>query len=154
MAPVPGAAFEIKTLDGGTFSSNDLKDKWGVICIFSIWNPSCVREAPELRRIQDAMKDLPVKVMPICLHDNVPEEDIRDFLKRQNIDYPIGIVKLEDLPGPFRSIDMLPSFFIVDPSFTVVNRHNGFTPVDTIQNEILARIQQAKRDAEAAKAGK
>lgn len=153
MAPVPCAEFEIKTLDGGELRSDELKNKWGIICIFTIWDPNCVREVPELKKMEQALKGLPVKIMAICIQDT-PEADIQAFVKDQDIDCPIGLVKLEDIPGPFRGIDMLPTLFIVDPTFTVINRHNGFTPVEKIQYEILARIQQAKRDAEASKASK
>lgn len=143
ISPTPGPTFEMKTMEGKVLKSEDLKGKWTVVCIFTTWNPNSIRQAAELNDLNLSLKDQPSQLIGICLADT-PEQDIREFITRNNLSFPIALASLDELPGPFRGIDVLPTTFLANPEFTLVNRYNGFVSGPSIREEIQTRIDIAE----------
>lgn len=90
--PLP--ALSLPDLDGRPL---DLRQHFGgrplLINVWASWCAPCVEEMPELARFATAQGDTGVQVLGLAL--DTPE-DVRRFLLRVPVDYPIVI----DTPGP------------------------------------------------------
>lgn len=50
-------AFNLETIEGATFSSDDLKGKATVLVVWATWCGDCIREIPELNELAKKYKD-------------------------------------------------------------------------------------------------
>ena len=61
----PTPAFEVITLDGGTFSQQDLHGKVSVVTFWATWCPACVSELGDLEELQHEYPGAEVQFLAI-----------------------------------------------------------------------------------------
>jgi cytochrome c biogenesis protein CcmG/thiol:disulfide interchange protein DsbE len=81
-------AFTLKTLDGKTISTSQLKNKTYVVNFFNSWCIPCQQEAPALKAFYNEHKnDADFAMVGIITDDDAAT--MRDYVRRQNIDWPV-----------------------------------------------------------------
>ena len=149
--PKPAPEFSIQAIDGQTIDRNSLKGKIVLLNLWAIWSPGCAREIPELIQLLNSLpknQREKIAVIGICLESN-NLGDIKLFAEQLGIDYPLSVQE-NTFADQFGSIDAIPSTFIIDPDWNLVNRYTGKMQQNDLRYELeymLAEIK-AKEKAE------
>ena len=150
--PIKAPEFELKTIHGQEFSSQEVKGKMVVINFCTTWSPACSREVLELRALQEkwAKKKKPYQVIGVSIDEN-GKKDALPVFGEMNLNYPI-LVGSYEFAEKFGGIDVVPSTFIIEPDWTVVNRYTGQTDSEILEVEMKQRYKDfQKRQKELAK---
>lgn len=102
----------VETLDGKTFSLTDQRDKWVVVNYWATWCGPCLKEMPELDELDIARDD--VVVLGLAFEDTTPE-DLRNFLSKRPVSYPIAAVDVYAPPAAFTVPKGLPTTHLIAP---------------------------------------
>lgn len=129
-------ALKIATLDGTQYDLAAHRGKWVVVNFWATWCKPCVKEMPELSAL-DAMRDH-VEVLGLAYDDSEPQ-DIRAFLDKRPVVYPIAIVDTFDPPQAFATPRGLPTTYLIGPDGRMVRKFMG--PITAA--EIEAAIAEA-----------
>jgi peroxiredoxin len=85
--------FEIELLDGEKFKlSDNIGKKVIILNFFATWCGPCKDELPELNKFYETHKDESFILLGINADDE-REDTVKDFIKENNIEFPIGIDK-------------------------------------------------------------
>ncbi|MEO7992965.1 MAG: TlpA disulfide reductase family protein [bacterium] len=118
-------AFEIRTLDGDTLSSEQLYGhKPVLISLWATWCGPCRQEAPVLNKLY-AEYGTKVQFLAISVDDPNAGSAVRDFQKSQGINYPIAH-DTKAIYGQRFQADAIPKVVMVDKHGTVVHESVGF----------------------------
>lgn len=134
--------FSLKSTDGQTVSSEDLKGKVAVIALFATWCPPCRMELPVLsEQIYTPLKDKGLVVLAVDFEE--PADDVKKFAQTAKLSFPLLI----DEEGKFASSvggEFLPRSLIVDRSGKIHALHTGFDPAhpDELRNEVEALLSE------------
>lgn len=94
LAPKAIATAEIEMLDGETFKLEDNKGKVVLINLWAIWCGPCIKEMPHLNEMQEKYKDKDFIILGLNTGDDFGNKEaqpnIEKFVKKQNLNYPIG----------------------------------------------------------------
>ncbi len=121
---------ELFLLDGNHFKSQELRGKWLVINYWATWCSPCLKEMPELSALHARRAD--VEVLGLAYEDSSASQ-IRDFLQRHPVSYPIGIVAIDQPPAALGAPTALPLTWLVSPEGRLVQKFTG--PVSAAQLE-------------------
>jgi peroxiredoxin len=81
-------AFSLKTLDGNTVSTSQLKNKTYVVNFFNSWCIPCQQEAPALKSFYAEHKnDADFAMIGIITDDDAAT--MRDYVRKEKIDWPV-----------------------------------------------------------------
>ena len=111
-APAAPVELSVETLDGKTFSLTDQRDKWVVVNYWATWCGPCLKEMPELDELDIARDD--VVVLGLAFEDTTPE-DLRTFLSKRPVSYPIAAVDVYAPPAAFTVPKGLPTTHLIAP---------------------------------------
>ncbi len=114
--------FQITTLDGRELRLSDLRGSIVMVDFWSSWCPPCRAEASVLAEAYERWSELGVEFVGISIWDN--EEDVLDFIKRNNIAYPNGIDGDGSIAVEF-GVKGIPEKFFVNPQGEIVRKVNG-----------------------------
>ncbi|MCI2262302.1 TlpA family protein disulfide reductase [Xanthomonas indica] len=125
----PAPALRLPTLDGGHLTLAQFRSRPLLVNVWASWCEPCVREMPELDRLARAQPADGLQVLGIAL-DRV--EDVRAFLQRVPIGYPIAL----EIPGPADASvrlgdtqGLLPYSVLIDADGRIVRQKLGpFAP--------------------------
>ena len=114
--------FQITTLDGRELRLSDLRGSIVMVDFWSSWCPPCRAEASVLAEAYERWSELGVEFVGVSIWDN--EEDVADFIKRNNIAYPNGIDGDGSIAVEF-GVKGIPEKFFVNPQGEIVRKVNG-----------------------------
>ncbi len=114
--------FQITTLDGRELRLSDLRGSIVMVDFWSSWCPPCRAEASVLAEAYERWSELGVEFVGVSMWDN--EEDVADFIKRNNIAYPNGIDGDGSIAVEF-GVKGIPEKFFVNPQGEIVRKVNG-----------------------------
>lgn len=139
---------KITTLDGAQYDLAARRGKWVVVNFWATWCKPCLKEMPELSAL-DAMREH-IEVLGLA-YEEIEPADMRAFLAKHPVAYPIAIVDTYDPPAAFETPRGLPMTYLIGPDGKVVDRFLG--PVTA--HDIEAAIAKAggPKSAPAAAAG-
>ena len=120
----------VTTLDGKTFDLAEQRGQWVVVNYWATWCGPCLEEMPELSAL-DAMREH-ITVIGLAYED-IGADELRAFLAKQPVVYPIAIIDMNDPPADFDSPRGLPVSYLIAPDGRVVERFLG--PVTAVQLE-------------------
>ena len=128
-------ALQIATLDGAQYDLAAHRGKWVVINFWATWCKPCVKEMPDLSAL-DAMRDH-IEVLGLAYDDSEPQ-DIRAFLQKHPVAYPIAIVDTFDPPKAFATPRGLPTTYLIAPDGKVAKKFMGPITASDIEAAIAA----------------
>jgi len=115
-------ALEIATIDGSEYDLAAHRGKWVVVNFWATWCKPCIKEMPELSAL-DAMREH-VEVIGLAYDDTTPA-DIRAFLQKRPVVYPIAIIDVYDPPKDFATPRGLPMTYLIAPDGKVAKQFLG-----------------------------
>jgi len=113
---------QVDTLDGGRFDLADHRGQWVVVNFWATWCAPCLKEMPELSAL-DAMREH-VQVVGLA-YEEIEADDMRAFLQKHPVVYPIAIVDTYDPPADFDTPVGLPMTYLIGPEGQVVEKILG-----------------------------
>jgi len=131
--PQPVPAFTLRTFDGRSISSSDLRGKVTLINFWATWCGPCRAEIPDLVKLQDKYPN-ELQIIGIS-EDEAPPEAVRAFVAEQKMNYAVGMTT-PDIEKQFPGISALPTTVIVDKAGRVVQRHVGMLTASRTETEL------------------
>ena len=127
---------QVATLDGKSLKLSDYDKKVVVLNIWATWCGPCRLEMPDLVKLNQEYKSRGLIVLGVATSYNErnDQEHVKEFLKKQNIDYKIlwddgGLAQpLVQIMGG-RSV--IPQSFVISRDGRIVRYFQGFNPLST-----------------------
>jgi thiol-disulfide isomerase/thioredoxin len=130
-AAAPGLS--IATLDGARYDLAERRGKWVVVNFWATWCAPCLKEMPELSAL-DSMREH-VEVIGLA-YEEIEPADMRAFLDKHPVSYPIAIVDVTDPPAGFDTPRGLPMTYLIAPDGTVAEKFLGPVTAEEIESAI------------------
>jgi len=122
----------VTTLDGKTFDLAAQRGKWVIVNYWATWCVPCIKEMPDISRFVAAHKN--VTAIGLAYEDSEPA-DIKAFLAKHPVAYPIAQVTLDQPPKDFDEPRGLPTTYLISPDGKVAKHIVG--PVTEASLEAL-----------------
>ena len=111
----PAPDFELRLLDGGTISSDELRGEPVVLNFWASWCIPCREEMPAFERMWQKYKDSGIRFVGVNVRDSVA--GARDFLEKVEVTYPIALDHDNELASQL-GVRGLPQTFFIDEAFS------------------------------------
>ncbi len=140
-APLP--EFSLRTLNGQTVTSQELKDSIVVLDFWATWCEGCITEIPAFNRLEQKYRPRGVKVIGLAVQSGWAK-DIQKFAKRYKIRYSL-LVGNDDTVAEFGVISF-PATYVIAPGWKLNKKYLGVseTKAADIQRDIETLLE-AKR---------
>jgi peroxiredoxin len=128
---------DFQDTDGHAVTLDLLKGKWVVVNYWAAWCEGCIKEIPELNRLDKAHGD--DVVMVGVNFDQPPVDALQKAIKTAGITFPV----LTQDPGTawhLGDISVLPTTFIINPKGVMVRKIIG----TSTQSSLSAALAEAK----------
>jgi thiol-disulfide isomerase/thioredoxin len=149
--PAAAAPLALKTIDGRSLSSNDLRGKVTMINFWATWCPPCRAEIPSLIELQERYRDH-LTIVGVSEDEDALDE-VKRFVSEHKINYPI-VMSTPEIQQAFPGVVSLPTTFVLDKNLRIVQKHIGLLPSAATEAEaralaglpVEASIQYVERD--------
>jgi thiol-disulfide isomerase/thioredoxin len=128
-------ALKVQTLDGKAYDLAAQRGKWVVVNFWATWCSPCLKEMPELSAL-DAMREH-VEVIGLA-YEEIEPADLRAFLQKHPVVYPVAIVDVYDPPADFATPRGLPMTYLIAPDGTVAKQFLGPVTAAEVEAAIAA----------------
>ena len=145
-ADIERPALKLVTLDGAQYDLAEKRGRWVVVNFWATWCSPCLKEMPELDALDAEREDIEVVGLA---YEEIEPADLRAFLAKRPVKYPIAIVDVYDPPADFPTPRGLPMTHVIAPDGTVAKRFMG--PVT--KDELAAVVDGKSGGGKAAAAG-
>lgn len=136
--PAPVAVFE--GLDGDTVRLSDYRGRIVLLNFWGTWCPPCVREIPELVKLQPQLEEIGATVLGPAI-DSGSSENIRKFLADYGVNYPIVKGKNAVAVRDFEAMGY-PSTFLIDANGVIRKRYLGPQTADGLLADVRELLDQ------------
>lgn len=133
-------ALRIALLDGAAYDLAAHRGKWVVVNFWATWCAPCLKEMPELSALHAMRED--VEVIGLA-YEEIEPADMRAFLDKRPVTYPIAIVDTYDPPADFETPRGLPMTVLVAPDGRVAKQVLGPVTAKSIEDAIAAHPRSA-----------
>lgn len=132
-------AFRLTTIDGRTFSLDAAKGKVVVINFWASWCGPCKVEAPHFEKAYMEFKAQGVRFIGIAVDDST--DDVKAFVKREGLSFPIGLDDTGDIPKLY-GVMALPKTVIVGKDGRIKLSRMGLIREAELFTEIRRNLQR------------
>ena len=115
-------SLHVTTLDGKTFDLSAQRGRWVIVNYWATWCVPCIKEMPDISRFVAAHKN--VVAIGLAYEDSEPA-DIKAFLAKHPVAYPIAQVSLDQPPKDFDEPRGLPTTYLIGPDGKVAKHIVG-----------------------------
>lgn len=105
---------------------------WTLVNYWAIWCEPCLKEIPEINKIHQE-KPKPLTAVVGIYFDPVQLQDLKTYIQKANVQYPILQPDVKALPVPIPQ--MLPANYLVDPQGKV---HGPLLGPQTVKSILTA----------------
>lgn len=112
----------VGTLDGKTFDLAAQRGRWVIVNYWATWCVPCIKEMPGISHFVATHKN--VAAIGLAYEDSEPA-DIRAFLAKHPVVYPIAQVTLDEPLKDFDEPRGLPTTYLISPDGRVAKRIVG-----------------------------
>lgn len=105
-------ALKLKAVDGSDYDLAAHKGHWVVVNYWATWCGPCLKEMPDLDALDQRRDDIDVVGLA---YDDISVADMRAFLQKHPVHYPILIVDTLHPPADFAVPRGLPTTYLVAP---------------------------------------
>jgi thiol-disulfide isomerase/thioredoxin len=112
----------VTTLQGTTFDLAAQRGKWVIVNFWATWCVPCIKEMPDISRFVAAHPN--VRAIGLAYEDSDPA-DIRAFLAKRPVVYPIAQVTLDKPVKDFDEPRGLPTTYLISPDGKVAKHIVG-----------------------------
>lgn len=130
-APGFRPTLSVQTYDGQAFELSAHRGSWVVVNFWATWCAPCLKEMPDFSAFDQARDD--VQVIGLA-YEEIDADDMRAFLAKHPVSYPVSIVDLLHPPEDFEPPRGLPLTYLVAPDGRIAKRFMG-----PITSEMLAK---------------
>ena len=125
-------ALTMRTLDGRTITSEDLRGKVTLVNFWATWCGPCRAEIPDLVKLQERYPDH-LRIIGVS-EDEGPAQVVETFAAQFGMNYPI-VMSTPELDRAFPGVTALPTSFVIDPDLRVVRTHVGLVNPGILEQE-------------------
>lgn len=115
-------ALHVTTLDGKTFDLAAQRGKWVIVNYWATWCAPCIKEMPDISHFVATHKN--VAAIGLAYDDSEPA-DIKAFLAKHPVVYPIAQVTLDKPLKDFDEPRGLPTTYLISPDGKVAKHIVG-----------------------------
>jgi len=133
--PATAPTFTARDLDGREVSTASWRGKVVIVNFWATWCGPCRAEIPDLIALQEKYRDR-LQVIGIS-EDEAPPEVVKRFAAEHRINYPVMMTSPE-IEKLFPGVGALPTSFIIDREWRVVQKHVGMLRASTTELEARA----------------
>lgn len=130
----PAPSFKVKTLQGKTVSSSELKGTVVVLDFWATWCAPCIQKFPKLERLEEKYEDEPnLYVAGVNTSQDNSLNDVRTFLER----HPVDINVLYDRNGTATEklgVGGIPHVVLLGKNGRLRIRHVGTSTFDFVSS--------------------
>ncbi|KRE85309.1 hypothetical protein ASG75_06850 [Rhodanobacter sp. Soil772] len=126
----------VATLDGKTFDLAAQRGKWVIVNYWATWCVPCIKEMPDISRFVAAHKN--VVAIGLAYEDSEPA-DIKAFLAKHPVVYPIAQVTLDQPLKDFDEPRGLPTTYLISPDGKVAKHIVGPVTEASLEGLIEAK---------------
>ena len=127
------ADFVLKTLDGKTVSLSSLRGKPILLNFWATWCGWCVKEMPDMARLQREMGDS-IQIVGVDYKEDAPK--VERFMLSKKYDWLI-LLDSEGTVAQTYDVGGFPTSFFINTYGEVVSKKVGAIPYDVMKEEIL-----------------
>lgn len=120
--PISVSQLKLDTLNRGKINLTQYKGQVVILNFFATWCPPCRLEIPHFNELQTAYTK---KALIVGISVDESPELLPDFIKKQNINYPIA-VQTPETNALLGKASAIPTTFIVDKNGNVVETITGY----------------------------
>jgi len=124
---------KVTTLDGKTFDLAEHRGQWVIVNYWATWCVPCIEEMPDISSFVAAHEN--VAAIGLAYEDS-ELEDIKAFLAKHPVVYPIAQVTLDNPPADFDEPRGLPTTWLIDPEGKVAKHIVGPVTAESLEAEI------------------
>ena len=132
--------FTLTSLDGTQITRDSLKGKVVLLDFWATWCAPCRAAIPHLVTIYEAYKDKGFEVIGVCLDQGGDVSEISDFIKRNQVTYPIAIGTNNPITKDLGNITSLPTMILLDKNSSIEFKVVGFN--NEIGNKLESKIKE------------
>lgn len=125
--------FALALLDGKSFQFSEHKGKPVLINFFASWCLPCREEMPVLEKIVREYQPKGVVFLGIAVDDT--EEKMKDFIKRYDVTFPVGLDKTAEIQKSF-GLYGIPTTYFIDKKGVINYFHSGVVTEELLQHEL------------------
>jgi thiol-disulfide isomerase/thioredoxin len=136
----PAPDFQYRPLGGGTERLSDLRGRVVLVNLWATWCAPCLRELPDLSRLQQRYEGLGLTVLTLSAED---EATVRAFVETTPLATTVGLVSPDaPLPDPYARLgEFLPSSFFIDRSGVLLDAHVGALRYEDLEQRLAGLLQ-------------
>jgi len=129
----PAPDFALTDLDGKEHKLSDYKGKKVLLVFWATWCPPCKKEIPDLIELRKTVSEDKLAMLAIS---NEKPDLVKSFVAQANINYTV-LLDPGTLPGPYNTINAIPSSFFIDPEGKIKLATSGLVSLSEIKAILL-----------------
>ena len=129
--------FTLKDLNGKSISLSSFKGKVVLLNFFATWCPPCRAEMPAFNKLYREKKIRGLEIISVSTDRSI--NDIKDFLQKNKVDFPILFDADRSVSKQYRVFSM-PTTFLIDKTGKIVEKFYG--EYDWTEPETKGKIEK------------